>query len=315
MLLFSSTDRRPEDAFALWRTAISEQFVPLRPEPVDALATFFGELTSSAIGTLTLSDIHSTGQRVHRERLEIARSQGEAFFLNVQVAGESGLVCHNRCASTRQGDIFLIDARRPFVLACETPMRHLCLSVPRDVLPGCAAELDRAHGLVLPAANAPTRLLHDYLCCISAAGDSLEGPLADEVANHLLALIGHIVRSRSTEGPTPRAAVRAALFANGCRIIERRKCDLDFNPTALAKDTRVSLRYLQAIFQEHGTSPMREIVQRRTALAMRMLREPSNAHRTITQIAFACGFRDLSHFDRVFVATTGVTPRDWRRRG
>jgi AraC-like DNA-binding protein len=46
-----------------------------------------------------------------------------------------------------------------------------------------------------------------------------------------------------------------------------------------------------------------------------MLQDPRHAHKTITQIVFECGFRDLSHFGRVFAAATGSTPRAWRRSG
>jgi AraC-like DNA-binding protein len=59
--------------------------------------------------------------------------------------------------------------------------------------------------------------------------------------------------------------------------------------------------------------PMRAIAQRRLERAMRLLRDPAQAHRSITAIAFDCGFRDLSHFGRVFTAATEQTPSQWRR--
>jgi AraC-like DNA-binding protein len=73
------------------------------------------------------------------------------------------------------------------------------------------------------------------------------------------------------------------------------------------------LRQLQALCTEHGTSPGRAIRERRIALAKRMLLDSACARKPITQIAFESGFRDLSHFGRVFVHDTGLTPRAWRR--
>jgi AraC-like DNA-binding protein len=35
---------------------------------------------------------------------------------------------------------------------------------------------------------------------------------------------------------------------------------------------------------------------------------------TITEIAFASGFRDLTTFERAFCALKGMTPSAWRRR-
>jgi AraC-like DNA-binding protein len=36
------------------------------------------------------------------------------------------------------------------------------------------------------------------------------------------------------------------------------------------------------------------------------------AHRHVSEIAFAWGFNDLSHFGRVFREHYGMPPRDWR---
>jgi AraC-like DNA-binding protein len=46
--------------------------------------------------------------------------------------------------------------------------------------------------------------------------------------------------------------------------------------------------------------------------AARLLSAPEAADRSITDIAFACGFNDSSHFGRVFAARRGMTPSRWR---
>jgi len=38
------------------------------------------------------------------------------------------------------------------------------------------------------------------------------------------------------------------------------------------------------------------------------------AHRSVTEIAFACGFSDGTHFARVFATRMGMTPTQWRRQ-
>ncbi|MDX5481742.1 MAG: AraC family transcriptional regulator [Hymenobacteraceae bacterium] len=39
-----------------------------------------------------------------------------------------------------------------------------------------------------------------------------------------------------------------------------------------------------------------------------------HSDQTIASIAFTCGFANLSHFNRVFSKTTGITPREFRRQ-
>jgi AraC-like DNA-binding protein len=56
------------------------------------------------------------------------------------------------------------------------------------------------------------------------------------------------------------------------------------------------------------------VFDERLSQAARHLRSPDFAHRSITDIAFACGFNDSSHFGRLFVRTMHVTPSQWRRQ-
>ncbi len=314
MQSFSTTGHRPRDAFALWRTAISEQFVPLRPEPVGVRSQFHGALRSRPVGALTLTQVRATGQHVHRARTEIARSSAEVFFLNVQAEGTSGVLCRDDAAAAVAGDVFLFDSRRPFVLACESPMTHLCLAIPRAFVQAGGAALERAHGRVLARRDAGTLLLGDYLAVLLRRPEELEGPLAEEVAAHLVALVEYAVSRDERSRGAARAAIREAQFARARRLIEQRSRDSDFDPSRLALGMQVSLRYLQMLFAERDSSPMRAIVRQRLERAMRLLRDPAQAECTITAIAFDCGFRDLSHFGRVFAAATGQTPSQWRRR-
>jgi AraC-like DNA-binding protein len=308
MQVFSSTGLSGDDAFERWRTAICRQFVPLRPEPTQPMTSFFGELYAWPIGPLTLTDIRSTGQRVYRGAPEISRSRAEAFFLNLQIRGHGGLSTADMSAATCPGDLFLVDANRPFMLACETPMRHVCLAVPRTLI----SRPDSAHGLLMRSGDNLAGLLGDYLCALVRSADQLGGA-ADDVADHLLALMDHALSHHRPCPGSTRNALRSALFAKACRVIDHGLRSPGFDPTNVARSLRVSLRYLQALFAEQGTSVMREIVQRRTSLAVGMLRDPAYRSEKITSIAFACGFRDLSHFGRCVVARTGETPRAWRQ--
>lgn len=313
MLLFSTTGRYDDDAFAQWRSAICQQFVPLRPEPLIALDELFGELRTWPVGQLTLTEIRVTGQRIHRGTAEISRSNKEAFFLTAQLVGDGGYISGDVVQRTRPGDLYFLDARRPFTCTSEAFNRQLSLTIPRAACGSALAGFDRAHGLSITAGNPLADLLHNYIRCIADADESLAAAERDDIADHILALLNHAVVRSEAHVPPPRAAVRDALFTKARRLIERNLSDIDFDPAALARLLGVSLRQLQSVFTERETSPMKLIVERRTALAMKLLRSPAHAGKTISQIAFDCGFRDLSHFGRVFAATTGQSPRDWRR--
>jgi transcriptional regulator GlxA family with amidase domain len=58
---------------------------------------------------------------------------------------------------------------------------------------------------------------------------------------------------------------------------------------------------------------MRLVYARRLARCRAALDEPGQTHRSISDIAFAWGFSDMTHFGRRFTAAYGVLPREIRR--
>jgi AraC-like DNA-binding protein len=96
--------------------------------------------------------------------------------------------------------------------------------------------------------------------------------------------------------------------------IENRLMDPRLDPTAAAAAAGISVRYANHLLSQQGTSLERLIVSRRLERCRRTLEDARQSHRTISEIAYAWGFSDLSHFNRRFKAAFGCTPRDYRRR-
>ena len=67
------------------------------------------------------------------------------------------------------------------------------------------------------------------------------------------------------------------------------------------------------LFEAEGTSFSQFVLARRLATAHALLADPSRDHFSITAIAYAAGFGDLSHFNHSFRRRYGVTPREVRR--
>jgi AraC family transcriptional activator of tynA and feaB len=75
----------------------------------------------------------------------------------------------------------------------------------------------------------------------------------------------------------------------------------------------VSVRYANTVFAEEGTSIMRLVWARRLERCRYALEDPSQAHRTVSEIAYGWGFSDRTHFGRSFRAAFGSLPREYRR--
>lgn len=74
----------------------------------------------------------------------------------------------------------------------------------------------------------------------------------------------------------------------------------------------ISSRYVRKLFEQEGTSFTAFVLTGRLTRVRRMLSETRYAHLTIAQVAHACGFNDISYFNRAFRRHFSATPTDVR---
>jgi AraC-like DNA-binding protein len=125
-------------------------------------------------------------------------------------------------------------------------------------------------------------------------------------AAHSVDLLALVLGERASE-PLPAQALREALFARAVRLIALRFADPGLTPDRIAGSLGVSTRLLQKLFAERGATVMERIWEKRVSQAASLLAMPQASHRSITEIAFACGFNDSAHFTRAFAARVAVT--------
>ncbi|GLR68601.1 hypothetical protein GCM10010909_32820 [Acidocella aquatica] len=82
-----------------------------------------------------------------------------------------------------------------------------------------------------------------------------------------------------------------------------------------AKRLGRSPRAVHAALREMGTSFSNLAMDIRLSQAARLLRSPLSGHQSITALALAVGFEDMSHFSRRFRQRFGQSPRAYRDAG
>jgi AraC-like DNA-binding protein/GNAT superfamily N-acetyltransferase len=95
--------------------------------------------------------------------------------------------------------------------------------------------------------------------------------------------------------------------------IDRHSHDPDLSAATLAAKFRCSERYVHRLFAVTGRPVGEHVNDKRIAACTSRLLEQKSAHKTIAEIAFAAGFRDISHFNRLFKRCNGLAPREFRR--
>jgi AraC family transcriptional regulator, positive regulator of tynA and feaB len=308
-----TTDTVPaRDRLEFWADLISRHVNPMRFK-VAGDHGFRGCVRTRMIAGLAISAVSGEGIQALHGRSEIARTNKHFHIACVHLGGDAQITHRDEAVGLLHGDVFLTDSRRHFTLGLERPWQHLVVALPTHWLDGRLTRPELASDAVLrgqPLARLWARLLVDGY----AVADTLSQSAAAVFAQHSIDLLAQALEEGQSPRPTPSEAARAGVFLRACRLITLAFGDPALTPDHIAKGLGVSTRTLERIFAGQGESVMRRIYDERIRQAARLLTDARAAHRSVTDIAFACGFNDASHFGRVFAARMQMTPSQWRRQ-
>jgi AraC family transcriptional regulator, positive regulator of tynA and feaB len=307
-----STEHVPaRQRFEYWREVCTRSFVDLRPER-SARTTFRGEISGRRFGAINVSQVSSVDQRVIRDSSSIARCGKDVLFVNVALVGIGTFRQGAEDVLMREGDFALVDAARPFELGFTDAFVQTSFTIERSLL--MPHLLDQsAGGLVVRASTPLGGLVSSFLRHASSLS-SLSATEATVVSRHVLGLLAIAFGAGADARAAARADLREAVRRRAMDVIELHFGDPELSPARIAGAVRVSVRYLHACFEPAGTSVMEYLLRRRLEHCRDELARADRVHRSISEIAFAAGFSELSHFGRAFKRTFAMTPREWRAR-
>ena len=302
----------PRNRAEFWADLLSRHVRPMRIEP-GGEGALRAEIEARPVGGLRIARVSGAGINALHTRAQVARGDGRLYGACVSLDGEARITRRSETIALRPGDIFITDSRQEFALDLVRPWRHLLITVPTGWLDSRVAQPERLAGAVLRP-NPLGRLWASHLAAGFALADEFSSAAATLFARQSLDLLVQLLDESHRDGRTAAETVRAAVFVAGGRVIARRFGEPDLTPASIARDVGVSSRTLERAFAAHGETVMRRVFDERLSQAASHLRSPDSAHRSITDIAFACGFNDSSHFGRLFFRKMQVTPSQWRRQ-
>jgi AraC-like DNA-binding protein len=106
-----------------------------------------------------------------------------------------------------------------------------------------------------------------------------------------------------------RAAWRAAVL----REIDDLIADRGLSAVTVGQRLGITARYVHLLLEDTGQSFSQLVLAKRLERTAALLRATGQPARKISEISSACGFGDLSYFNRVFRKRYGRTPSDFRK--
>lgn len=164
--------------------------------------------------------------------------------------------------------------------------------------------------------DAPLALLSSYCRAVAKMDRMTTSGLRRTIALHLHDLVALALgASRGTSPGFAEGGVRAARLAALKADIDCHLTSAELSLSWLAGRHRVSERTIRDTFHSDGTTFTDHVRRRRLARAYRLLRDWRHAGRQVAEIAYECGFGDLSYFYRQFGREFGMTPSAVRAEG
>ncbi|HLY05714.1 MAG TPA: helix-turn-helix domain-containing protein [Rhizomicrobium sp.] len=169
-------------------------------------------------------------------------------------------------------------------------------------------------GRAIPAQTPVLRLIRSVLTTLKEEAALATPELQALTVNYVYDLVALAIgATRDAAELAKGRGVRAAQLRSIKAYCERHVSRGDLSPDALAPRFGMSARSIQRLFETEGITFTEFLRELRLKRVHRMLSSPRFDAMTVTDIAFACGFGELSHFNRHFRARFGASPRDVRK--
>ncbi|MDB5447419.1 MAG: Transcriptional regulator, AraC family [Phenylobacterium sp.] len=289
-----------------WRTSLSDlcgRYHPVGVEP----KSFAGWARPINVCGFVGMDLACNAEHIERTSQDTRLDGREHYFALLQVSGRATMSQNDQTVQLAVGDVAIVDAARPVVFFPHTDdAQWLSLDLPRRSL---ASHLgfEPLGGICGSDGTAARRLLH-HMVVDALGGDGLSSPRAESYMQLAIYDLLGALFAPSDPGQGSRSTDK--LFARVCGVMRERFADPDFGPFDVAVETGISLRYVQKLFTERGTTCTQFLYSLRLDRAAQLLdrRALLGKAQPLSEIAYACGYNDYTHFARNFRRRFGYPP-------
>ncbi len=311
MLHLSTKEFAGASKVTRWNDIVSEVFTPLETKPA-CPEDFEGAIDSLQLGDIFLANVVAGPSLVERTAQHAASSRERYYFFHLLLQGGMRVAQDGREAILAPGDMVLTDTALPYTLEHgDYASALVMIASPNDVKRRLPAP-EIALGQRLSGSEGLSATLSGMMSSVwRQVKSGMDAEIGERVGNNMLDMFA----TSCMEAFGSRIADSAVASARRSHIrcyIESNLKDPELTVASIAAAFRISPRYLHMLFAEEDETISGFIRRRRLEECKKRLADPMWRHRSITELAYAWGFNNTTHFARVFRERYGVSPREYR---
>ncbi|GAA2096743.1 helix-turn-helix domain-containing protein [Actinomadura alba] len=310
--VFNSDDLPKAERFAYWHEITCRTLMPTRVN-VDDEGSFRASVRILGSDALQVStETVQSLMRAERTPKLIRRSDPEQYLLGVVQNGSYEFSQLDRESTFGVRDLILFDSSYPFHVRHQGGT-HVMFRFPKKLLPLPFSKVTPLLATRLPRQEGIGDILAHCLFEVTREPSRYRPSEITRLLNIALDLLTTLLSHElDALDSLPPESYREALIVRIHAFIHQRLGDPELSPMTVADAHHISLRYLQQLFAADGTTPAAWIRRQRLERCRQSLTDPHQNQRPIRAIAACWGFTDNAHFSRLFRATYGASPSEYR---
>jgi AraC family transcriptional activator of tynA and feaB len=312
-VVFDTSRVHERDRLAYWRDEAAKAYVA-HEFSTSVGRGFNGKIRAGAIGGLELAHFSCDECAVRRTTTCLKSATDDDILIGMPLTGRILVHQDGRDSIAAAGSIYFLDPRRPFSFEIRHGIQSMVLKVPRVELQARVGEIGALTARPLTNRNPERALVSSFIDMLVDRVGVLDEPTGNKIAHQLLDLLALAFDAEMPDRHATLSSSRATALLRLKCVIEARLHESEFKPATAAAAAGISVRYANALLAQEDTSLERFIVHRRLQHCRNVLEDPEEIGRPITDIAYAHGFSDVSHFTRRFKAQFHCSPGEYRTR-
>jgi AraC family transcriptional activator of tynA and feaB len=248
---------------------------------------------------------------------EVRHNSSDTFLIWMPIRGAVTITQNGRTATIEPGSFALCYSNEPFCVGTLPGAEHDHLSfqitAPAHLVSRAIPEPKRLCAVPFSTSRAGARIARDLLLSLYEEAEHLDRGSAEALA---LSALNALFRTIDQEGSElgRSMGVREVKLQRLMDYLELNYSDSELTTETVAKACGISPRYLHYLLKSKGIRFCDYLWQARLNNAYKQLTDTALWRRSISEIAYAIGFKSSAHFSRAFRNQFGQAPREVRQQ-
>lgn len=298
------------DIYDQWIGFIARNLYTLNLDSVSDAFSISAASRSANKFTLARFNTVAGKSRLNRTVHDIVRDSQDRYVAHVSIRGSLVLSQMGRSRECVEGTLTLVSAAEPMEHLKLGDNDTICFLLPRSFVDHrlvrgedvCVRPVDLSQGLGHLVLSTITNLHHDAAFMSDPEFESAARVVGDMV---------FLLLGSSADLTCGDTSVRKGNLARAKRVIRSQLENCHLELADVADQCGISLSYLHNLFRDDGRTAREYLQFERLQRARQLLQMPN---KTVTEVALACGFSNVSQFSTSFKKAFHLSPSEVLRR-